>query len=170
MTLDTQSLSNLSARSLVALAGAGSASVLASALVFQSLGFQPCELCILQRWPHLAAAVLAALVWALWQKAPALRPPLSLAGAALMVLSSGLGLYHSGVERHIFAGPDSCTSGPVGTLSASDLLAQINAAPLVRCDEIVWDIFGITMPNLNAAASLGFAALWLWAALKARRG
>lgn len=169
MTLDTHFLRSLSAQSLVALAGAGSAAVLAGALVFQSLGFAPCELCILQRWPHLAAAVLAMLLWALWHKAPALRP-LAYAGAALMGLSSGLGLYHSGVERHIFAGPDSCTSGPVGTLSASDLLAQINAAPLVRCDEIVWDIFGITMPNLNAAASLGFAALWLWAALKARRG
>ena len=55
------------------------------------------------------------------------------------------------------------------TLSPADLLAQINAAPLVRCDEIPWQMFGITMANLNALGSLGLAAIWLWAFLKLRQ-
>ncbi len=157
-----------SPRLLVALASLGSALVLAGALGFEALGFPPCDLCLLQRWPHLAALMLGAVVLTLRLPAWAARM-LMLAGALAALTTAVLGLYHSGVERHIFAGPDSCTSGPVGTLSAADLMAQINAAPLVRCDEIVWDIFGLTMPNLNALASTAFAALWVAAFLARRR-
>ncbi|MDD8024704.1 MAG: disulfide bond formation protein B [Paracoccaceae bacterium] len=157
-------LTFLPPRQMIALAAAGSAAVLIGALIFQSLGFAPCDLCILQRWPHLVAAVLGAMILLF-------RLPLALAFfGALAALTTGvLGIYHSGVERHIFAGPDSCTSNPVGMGSADDLLAQIQAAPLVRCDEIVWDFFGITMPNLNAVISLAFAVLWILAYRAAKR-
>ncbi|MDF2142418.1 disulfide bond formation protein B [Paenirhodobacter sp. CAU 1674] len=158
-------LTFLSPRQMIALAAAGSAAVLIGALIFQSLGYPPCDLCILQRWPHLVAAVLGGMI-------VLFRLPLALAffGALAALTTAALGIYHSGVERHIFAGPDSCTSNPVGTGSATDLLAQIQAAPLVRCDEIVWDIFGITMANLNAVGSLAFAVLWVMAYRAARRG
>lgn len=154
----------LSPRTLVALAGAGSASVLIAALIFQAAGFPPCDLCILQRWPHLVAAVLAGAM--LLFRLPMLFAPF---GAVAALTTAGFGIYHSGVERHIFAGPDSCTSNPISALSAQDLMAQITAAPLVRCDEIVWQVAGITMPNLNAVVSLVFAGLWIAASLGAAR-
>jgi len=149
---------------MIALATAGSTGVLLGALIFQALGFPPCDLCILQRWPHLVAAVLGGLMLLF-------RLPMAFApfGVLATLTTAAFGLYHSGVERHIFAGPDSCTSNPVASLSAQDLMAQISAAPLVRCDEIVWQIMGITMPNLNAAFSLFFAALWVAAFLSERR-
>lgn len=154
----------LSPRALVALAAGGSAAMLIGALIFQSLGFAPCELCILQRWPHLAAVIVGVAVLAL-----RLPMAVALAGAAAALTTSALGAYHSLVERHLIAGPDSCTSNPVGNLSATDLLAQIQAAPLVRCDEIAWQFMGVTMPNLNFLISLGLVAVWLAAFLKARR-
>ena len=151
-------------RMLVALAAGGSAAVLAAALTFQAAGFAPCELCIAQRWPHLVAAVLGGAILLF-------RLPLRLAafGAVAALTTGGIGIYHSLVERHLIQGPTACTSSPVGSLSAQDLLAQINAAPLVRCDEIAWQMFGVTMPNLNVVASAVFAALWIAAYLKAYR-
>ena len=53
---------NISARQLAILAGAGSAALLITALIFQSVGYVPCELCILQRWPHLAAALIGVAI------------------------------------------------------------------------------------------------------------
>ena len=51
---------------LIALtAAAGSAALLIAALGFQALGYAPCELCILQRWPHLAAVITGLLIWRL---------------------------------------------------------------------------------------------------------
>ncbi|SOC08241.1 disulfide bond formation protein B [Rhodobacter maris] len=155
----------LSSRVLIALAAAGSAALLGGALIFQALGYPPCELCVLQRWPHLAAALLGAVLVAL--RLPQIFASL---GAVIMALSTGLGIYHSGVERHIFEGPDACTSNPLEGASAADLLAQINAAPLVRCDEIAWQLMGVTMPNLNALISLALVLLWIAAArAKAQR-
>lgn len=151
-------------RKLVALAAAGSAVVLGAALLFQAAGYAPCHLCIQQRWPHLAAMLIGAAMLLF-----RLPRGFALLGAASALVTAGLGLYHSGVERKIFAGPDTCTSNPVGSMSASDLLAQIQNAPLVRCDEIAWQMFGLTMPNLNAVFSLLFAALWIAAFLKGRR-
>ena len=51
-------MNTISPRHLGALAGAGSAFLLLAALAFQAAGYAPCELCILQRWPHVAAALL----------------------------------------------------------------------------------------------------------------
>ena len=157
-------LSTLSPRALVALAGSGSAAVLIAALGFQAAGFAPCELCILQRWPHLIAALLAAAI-------VVFRLPMILAllGAAAAVTTGGIAVYHSLVERKLIEGPTACTSSGPGSMSASDLLAQIQSAPLIRCDEIAFQILGVTMPNMNVLASALFAALWVAAFLKARR-
>lgn len=158
-------LESLSPRALVALAAAGSAAVLVAALIFQAAGYAPCDLCIAQRWPHLAAVLIGAALLAF-------RLPMWLAwaGAAAAASTGGIALYHSLVERKLIEGPASCTSSGPGAMSAADLLAQIQAAPLVRCDEIAVQILGVTMPNMNVIASALFMALWTLAALRSRRG
>jgi disulfide bond formation protein DsbB len=88
-------------------------------------------------------------------------------GALAALISAGLGGYHAGVEQKWWQGPTTCTSQPIDGLSTEDLLAQIMNAPVVRCDDIPWDLFGMSMAGWNMIISLGFVALWL-AAL--RRG
>jgi len=143
---------------LILIAAAGSAALLAGAFFFQMLGYAPCKLCLWQRWPHAAAVALGlvALVAApRW---------LALAGALAAVTTAALGLYHAGVEQGWWPGPDTCTaSGDLGG-SAEDLLNQIMAAPLVRCDEIAWIFAGLSMAAWNAILSLALAGLWLAAA------
>jgi len=146
----------------VLLAAGGSAALLLGALGFQYLGdMPPCKLCIWQRWPHGAAIVIgvAALILA-WRVLPAL-------GALAAATSGGIGIYHTGVERAWWQGPTSCTgNAPVGGLTAEDLLNQIMAAPIVRCDEVPWDMLGLSMASWNAVASFALAALWIAAATR----
>ncbi len=157
-------LNRLTPRMLIILAAAGSASVLIGALIFQAIGYAPCDLCVEQRWPHLWAIIIGAAMIAL-----TLPRWVALLGAASAAYTGAIGVYHSGVERHIFEGPDTCTSNAIGNISVDDLMAQINGAPLVRCDEIPWEIFGVTMANLNALTSFAFAGLWIWAFVAAKR-
>jgi len=147
------------------IAGAGSAALLAGALGFQFIGgLAPCPLCIWQRWPHVAAVVIAALaVTVLWRH----TRPLAVLGMLAMLVSAGLGLYHTGIERGWWPGPDTCTSSDITGLSADQLMAQIMSAPLVRCDEVAWDLLGLSMASWNAAISLGLVALWLASAVRA---
>jgi len=146
------------------LAGAGSAALLAAALGSQFIGgLAPCDLCIQQRWPHLAAVVIAGLgisvLWRHWRV-------LSLLGMAAMLTTAGIGVYHTGVERSWWKGPDTCTSGDIGGLTTDQLLTQIMGAPLVRCDEVAWEFFGLSMASWNAIISLGLAAMWLACAVR----
>jgi disulfide bond formation protein DsbB len=162
-------LDRLSTKTLIITAAVASASILAGAFVFQALGYAPCKMCLWQRWPHAIAFVLGGA--ALATKMRLLR----WVGALTMAVSAGLGIYHSGVERKLWEGPSSCTGGGVGNLSVDDLLAQIQAAPLVRCDEIPWrlsdmipiEALDITMANFNAVGSLVFMAMWIVAARRA---
>lgn len=142
---------------LIRLAAFGSLALLAGAYLFQMLGYAPCKLCLWQRWPHGAAIALGALsfVWA-----PAL---LALAGLFAALATAGIGFYHTGVERGLFEGPDTCTSNSVEGLSAEQLLDQIMAAPLIRCDEVAWEFLTLSMASWNAIISLGLAVIWFMA-------
>lgn len=146
---------------LIMLAAGGSAAMLLAAWGFQYLGgMAPCKLCIWQRYPHGAAALIGALALASgWRILPW--------GGALAALSTGgIGLYHAGVEQGWWEGPTTCTSGPIGNLSAEQLMAQILEAPLVRCDDIPWELFGISMAGWNGVISIGLALIWLLAATR----
>lgn len=150
-------------RALILLAAGGSAALLLAAWGFQYLGgMAPCKLCIWQRYPHGAAVLLGALAFAL----PGVRL-LPLLGAAAAAATSGIGVYHAGVERGLWEGPSSCTSGSISGLSAEELMEQIMAAPLVRCDDIPWEMFGLSMAGWNALLSAGLVLVWL-AAWRAR--
>ena len=145
---------------LIFLAAAGSALMLAGAFAFQYLGgLAPCHLCLLQRWPHAAAALIGVL---------ALLIPgrlLPLAGALAALTTAGLGAYHSGVERHWWPGPNTCTSGDISQLSVRDLTDQLLAnTTVIQCDQVAWAMWGLSMASWNMLGSLVLVALWLMAA------
>jgi disulfide bond formation protein DsbB len=138
---------------------AGSAGLLLGAFAFQYLGgMAPCKLCLWQRWPHGAAVLIGALAL-LWPVRG-----LALLGALSALTTAGLGVYHTGVEQKWWQGPTTCTSSSIDGVSPEQLLNQILAAPIVRCDEIAWQMLGLSMPSWNAVLSLVFAACWLKAA------
>ncbi len=153
----------LNARSLAVLAAGGSLALLAGAFLFQSLGYAPCKLCLWQRWPHAAAIILGGLFLVTsWRLIP-------WAGALATLATAGLGVYHTGVERGLFEGPTACTSNSISGLSADELLDQIVAAPLIRCDEVAWSLMGLSMASWNTLLSLALALLWVMAARRVQR-
>ncbi len=147
----------MTATRLVLLASLGSAALLIGAWTFQYLGYAPCKLCYWQRYPHMAAVIIggAALITN-WRH-------LSLLGAGAALTTAVLGVYHTGVERAWWQGPDTCTSGPIGGISAEELLNQILNAPLVQCDQVAWDLYGVSMASWNAIFSFALVVIWLMA-------
>ncbi len=149
----------LTHRTLIVLACAGSGALMLGALGFQHIGgMPPCHLCLWQRYPHVVAIVIGLVALAL----P--RASLALAGAVAALTTAGIALYHTGVERGWWAGPTSCSSTDPNSLSADALFDQIMAAPVIRCDDIPWEMFGLSMASWNMLASLGLAMIWIAAA------
>lgn len=151
----------ISARQLAILAGAGSAALLLAALFFQSIGYVPCELCILQRWPHLAAALIAAVL--VFADSRLLR----WAGVLAAGMATAFAIYHAGVEYQWWQGPAACTGGidAMLNMSTQDLMAQLQTAPVVRCDQPQWYFLGLTMAGWNAICSAILTGMWLRSAL-----
>lgn len=118
------------------------AALLGGAYVSQyGFGLYPCEMCWWQRYPHFVAIPLALLGFAV----KGARWPVGL--AALAVLVSGLiGAFHAGVEYGWWEGFTRCASL---VEKGDDPLAAILAAPVTRCDEVQWSLFGISLAGYN---------------------
>ncbi len=129
--------------------------LLGGALISEHVfGLYPCEMCMWQRWPHLAAIVLALLAIVLRNQK---LSQFLVLDAALAILISGLiGGFHAGVEYGWWEGITSCAT----TVAAGgDMLDSIMNAPLVRCDVAPWSLFGISLAGFNFLLSVGGAIL-----------
>ena len=130
-----------------------SAAVLGSAFVSQYWGgLAPCELCLLQRWPWTAAIVIS-LIAIIVASRSALRW-VALLLVMVFAVGSALALYHVGVEKHWFAGPDACTGAATAADTVEALKARILGQMPVRCDEPAWSLWGISLAGWNLLASL----------------
>lgn len=148
----------MTSRNLALLAGLGSLALLLGALGFQYLGgMPPCKLCYWQRYPHVVAGFVWAVTWVFGHRI------LYAVGAVSTAVTSAIGAYHTGVERDWWDGPSTCTSNSIEGLSTDDLLAQIMEAPLVRCDEVPWELFTLSMASWNMVASALLCGLWILA-------
>ena len=143
---------------LVLLAAGGSLALLAGAYLFQALGYPPCPMCWWQRYPHFAAMAIGALALILPGRL------LPILGALAALTTAGLGVLHTGVERDWWDVQTSCTSGGgLGDLTGADLLST-DAPRVIMCDQVSWELFGISMASWNAIFSACLVVLWIWAA------
>lgn len=148
-------------RANVAVLG-GPALLLGGALGFQYLGgLAPCEMCLWQRWPHLAALALGLV--ALLTAGTLRRVAVGLAALAVL-LSAAIAIVHVGVEQRWWQGPTDCAA----TAISGDFTSAMMAAPLVRCDAIAWQLGGVSMAGWNALASIGIGGAALWWLARAR--
>ncbi|MCW5747567.1 MAG: disulfide bond formation protein B [Alphaproteobacteria bacterium] len=157
------SLSQPSLPAILALCGSGA--LLLGAMGFQYLGgLPPCTLCYWQRYGHVAVLVLAWLALV-----PTGRPVrlalLALVGVALLA-TAGIAVYHAGVEWKWWAGPAACTASSSVGKTVEELRRMLMGTKMVRCDEIPWSLFGLSMAGWNAVLS---AALGGWVLVMAWR-
>jgi disulfide bond formation protein DsbB len=117
----------------------------------------PCEMCWWQRYAHFAALALALVSVVAAPK----RLWIALAGLAILVAGL-LGAYHAGVEYKWWEGVTTCSS-----TAAGNSLEDILNAPLIRCDEPQWTLFGISLAGFNFLISTPAALVVFW--LLARR-
>jgi disulfide bond formation protein DsbB len=125
-------------------------------------GFQPCELCLRERWPWYGLVALGLVGIAM----PS-RGMLALIGIVFLA-AAWLGLHHVGVEQHWWAGPSACTGGASGAQTIEQLRAFLHGQQTVMCDVVTWRLFGVSMATYNFMVSLVAGAATLWVAARGR--
>lgn len=117
--------------------------------------FNPCEMCIWQRWVYGAVIFLSIVALALNSRM--FRILVSLA----LLTQVALAFFHTGVELKWWQGFTSCSSGLGGGLTLEELKAKIEGAPVIRCDEATWILFGLSMAAWNAIFAFGLLVISL---------
>ena len=113
-------------------------------------GALPCDLCITQRWFH-AAIITYSLIIIFIVNIISISKKLLLLGVGVLWLSSSIaGLYHFGIEMSFWTGPDECSSNI--NFSKDTLTNLLNKSP-IKCDEVIFKIFGVSLAGWNALTS-----------------
>ena len=148
-------------KQLITIASLSSMAVILGAFAFEYIGgFLPCKLCYWQRYPHFLIIFIFPLFYFFQMRS------LIFVGMVSMLVSTFLAFYHVGVEKKYWPGPNSCTNSSIEGLTTDQLIAKIMSAPLVRCDEIAWDLIGISMAGWNALISFCLFLTWLYCFLR----
>jgi len=128
------------------------AALLAALLAQFGFGLKPCILCLYQRVPYAVLLLIAPL--GLWLKKPA---PLLLACAVLFLASTGLALFHTGVEQHWWVFGSGCPVESLAGKTDEQALAALLATPLAPCDKVAWRLLGVSITVWNALLSFSMA-------------
>ena len=151
----------MTTKQLITIASFSSVAVILGAFAFEYIGgFLPCRLCYWQRYPHFLIILIFPLLY--------FFKFLSLIFVSMvsMFVSTILAFYHVGVEQNYWPGPNSCTNSSIEGLTTDQLIDQIMSAPLVRCDEVSWELIGISMAGWNVLISFCLFLTWLYCFLK----
>ena len=147
-------------------AALGSIALLGGAYYFQYVvGLAPCDLCLWQRYPHMVA-ILFGLITIPLLKDPKVALVFALIAIVALFITSGIGVFHVGVEQHWWAGPQECSGRIPAGLSNEELKKYLMGARMVRCDEAAWKMWNISMAGWNAILSGGLALLLSFHVLK----
>ena len=138
----------MTAKQLISITSVSSMAVILAAYYFEYIGgLFPCKLCYWQRYPHFLNILIFPLFYFFFMRS------LILIGTGSMFVSTILAFYHVGVEKKYWQGPNSCSNTSIEGLTTDQLLDQIMSSPIVRCDEIAWELFGISMAGWNVLIS-----------------
>ena len=133
-------------------------------------GLVPCALCLWERWPYRAAAVLGVLA-AFLPPQPA-RAAFALTASTLLA-GTVLGAIHAGVEFHWWPSPlPECAAPSLGGGgSIAEMLARMPAAPAKPCDDPTYLSRGlpVSMAQMNLILAAAFAATTIWATFRRPR-
>ena len=134
-------------------AALGSIALLGGAYYFEHVvGLVPCDMCLWQRYPHMLA-ILAGLLTIPLLVEPKVALVFALVAVMALFVTSGLGVYHTGVELHWWQGPQSCAGRVPAGLTTEELKQYLMNARMVRCDEVPWKMWNISMAGWNAILS-----------------
>ena len=127
-------------------------------------GLAPCELCLWQRYPYMAALPLGVLA-ALTAPGTGVRRALVALTGLAFVAGAGIAGFHVGVEQGLWEGLPGCSAPEITKdMSVAELQRALEArSEVVPCDEPAWTFAGVSMAGYNAiyAGLLAIATAWL---------
>ena len=113
------------------------------------LGHKPCNLCIIERIPYIAAIILISLVFILnrYQKI------ISSLILIFFIFGAVVSFYHFGIEQGFFSESLICELSNNNPLNKEELLNQLKKAEIVSCKDVTFRFLGLSLATINTIIS-----------------
>ena len=116
------------------------------------LGHKPCNLCIIERLPYLAAVILISLVFILNKYEKILLSIVLL----FFIFGAVVSFYHFGIEQGFFQESSVCgVKSSTEIVTKEDLLKQLSEKT-ISCKDVTFRFFGLSLTSINIVISLLF--------------
>ena len=114
------------------------------------LGHKPCNLCIIERIPYIAAIILISLIFILnrYQKI------ISSLILIFFIFGAVVSFYHFGIEQGFFSESLVCDLGSSRPLNKEELLNQLKKTEIVSCKDVTFRFLGLSLATINTVISL----------------
>ena len=132
-------------------------SIISAFFIEYALGYQPCNLCLIQRIPYVLCLIL--IIFNYYQKKNEKFIIL------LLILSFSffflISFYHFGIEQGFFNESAVCTMKNISDIiSKEELLKQLQLKT-ISCKDVTFRLFGFSLTTFNIIISLIFFTLLL---------
>ena len=114
------------------------------------LGHKPCNLCIIERVPYIAAIILISLVFIL-NKYQKIMSSLIL---IFFIFGAVVSFYHFGIEQCFFSESLVCDLGNSRSFNKEELLNQLKKTEIVSCKDVTFRFLGLSLATINTVISL----------------
>ena len=112
------------------------------------LGYQPCNLCILERVPYALTLIILILNFKFKKD----QVFYSVLLVLIFTFSILISLYHLGIEQGIFDESSVCKSKNIGLITKEELLRSLQEIRL-SCKDVAFKIFGFSLTTYNIIIS-----------------
>ena len=119
------------------------------------LGHKPCNLCIIERIPYIAAIILISLVFILnrYQKI------ISSLILIFFIFGAVVSFSHFGIEQGFFNESLICELNSSNPLNKDELLNQLKKAEIVSCKDVTFKFLGLSLATINTIISLALSGI-----------
>ena len=125
-------------------------SIISAYFIEYVLGYQPCNLCIIERIPYGLGIILIILNYILKKYEKFFILLLIL----IFVFSFSISIYHFGIEQGFFEESAICgLKDMTDTTSKEEILKQLNEKT-ISCKDVTFRIFGLSLTSINIFISV----------------
>ena len=121
------------------------------------LGHEPCNLCLIERIPYLAAIILISLIFFL-NKYERLG---SLVVTIFFIFGGIISFYHLGIEQGFFSESLVCNLGSNNQATSAQDLLKVLEKKTVSCKDVTFNILGLSLATFNTIISFLISAIML---------
>ena len=127
-----------------------SISLISAYFIEYILGYQPCNLCLIERIPYGLSIILILATFFFKRNGKFFLMLLIL----VFIFSFLISVYHLGIEQGFFEEPSVCgLKNTTNIISKEELLKQLNEIN-ISCKDVTFKIFGLSLTSINIVISL----------------